>query len=79
MSVGGAGGGLDLGLGRAGLAAGDVPGDGQVEQHDLLADQRHEPAQVAQGDLSQIDSVEADGARGRVVETEQEIEQGALA
>jgi hypothetical protein len=61
------------------IAVGDVAGDGVVEQHYLLRDQRDVLAQVAQGVVLDVDPVDQDLAGVVVVEAGNQTGQGRLA
>ena len=69
----------DLLVARAFLAEPDVFPDRHVEQHVLLEHYRHAPAQRFAGDLADIDAVDGDAPFIGHVETQDQIEQCALA
>ena len=64
--------GLDLGLGGAGAAVGDVRPDGVVEQDGVLRHQADRGAQGLLSDVAQVLAVDQDRALAHVVEAEQE-------
>lgn len=79
VGAGRAGGGLDVGEGGLGAAVGDVLADRGGEEDGLLQDDRELRAQVGEAVVAQVHAVEADDARGRVVEAREEAEERGLA
>ena len=76
---GGAGGLLDLGVGRAGAAEADVLARGGGEDHRVLRHERKRPAEVRPRHVAQVDPVEQDAPRGRVEEPLDQLDHGRLA
>ena len=70
---------LDLFRRGVRTAEGDVLADGGGEQHRVLQDDADLRAQRRQGDAAQVDAVDLDRAAGRVVQAQQERDQGRLA
>ena len=60
VGVGGAGGGLDLGVGRGALSVADVLGDRAREEHRLLRDDADLTAQPLRIEIAQVAAVEED-------------------
>src|SRR5262249_54021792 len=56
----------------------DVLRHALVKDNHFLAYQREEPAQIMESDFTQVGAVDGDGARGRIVETEEQIDERAL-
>src|SRR5690606_5949830 len=79
VCLGGACGGDDVRVARAVTPKADVVGRARAEQHGILRYQRERAAQVGQGERAQVDAVERDASRLRVVETLQQLEHGRLA
>ena len=74
-----AGGLLDPGPRGPAIAVGDVLGDRAVEEEDVLLDDSQQPAVALDLDFAQIDPVERDRARGRVVEPGDQVAERRLA
>ena len=70
---------LDLGEGRPSRGVGDVLGDRAVEEEDVLLDDPQQPAVALDLDVAEVDAVEPDHARGRVVEPGDQVAEGRLA
>ena len=62
-----------------GESVGDVPAHRVVEQDRLLRDDPELPAQRGQRHLAQIDPVQGDASRGRIIEPRQQVHHRALA
>jgi hypothetical protein len=70
---------LDLRVGRVRPAEADILADGVVEEDDLLADKGDSVAERSDVDLGDVLAVDEDSAAGRVVESEDQGHQRALA
>ena len=70
---------LDFGIGRAILAEPDILADRHVEQHVLLEHHSHAGAQGVARHLAYIDTVDTDPALVRLIQTQDQVEQRALA
>ena len=79
VCLGGAGGGLDLRIGRVGPSVGDVRSHRVGEQEAVLEDDTHLTAQRSQRDVAQVMPVDEDRSAGRVVEARDEHRQRRLA
>ncbi len=78
MGGGGARGGGDVILDRAGPAVGDVGAHRVVEQADLLADQRDGAAQAGERDAANVLPVDGEASGRDIVEPWDQIEHGRL-
>ena len=72
------GGTLDLLAGGAGIAEGDVRGNGRAEEETLLEDQPHLPTDVIEPPVAQVASVEDKASGVGIVETRHELDHGRL-
>ena len=79
VRLGGAGGRLDLLVGRVGPSVGDVRAHRVGEQEAVLEDDTHLAAQRSQRDVAHVVPVDEDRSLGRVVEARDEHRQGRLA
>ena len=79
VDVGGPGGGLQLLLGRVGLAVQQVAADRRVEQVRLLRDHADHVADRLERDLPHVDAVDLDGALLHVVEAGHQVRDRGLA
>ena len=79
VDVGGTGGLLDLLLGRIGTGEADVDGDGIVEEEGLLGDHADVGGEGSEGEIAQINAIEADTALLGVIEARDEVSEGGLA
>ncbi len=79
MDLGGPGRGLDLGVGGVRLGVAQVLADRRVQEVGLLADDADDPGEVDEPQVAQVDAVDGDAARGRVVEAGDERGERALA
>src|SRR5439155_7913674 len=79
VRVGGPGGGDDFIFARARPGVGDILGDAGREENRLLQDDGELVAQIGQVEVAQICSIQENLARGRVIETSQQIHQRGLA
>ena len=70
---------FDLGIAGAGTAIGDVVADGVVEEHGILRHHAECTAQAFLGHALDVLPVDADAARGDIVETEDEARDRRLA
>ena len=70
---------FDLGFGGAGTAQRDIVGDAFVEQYRFLGDHADGGAQGFQGHVMDVLAVDGDQPAIALVETQQQIEDGALA
>jgi hypothetical protein len=73
------GGRLDLGVGRIGLGDADIVGDRAVEQEGVLRHQRDLSAQGIEAHVANVDAADADRARARIEEAQQQRGDGGLA
>src|SRR5213082_1093356 len=79
VRVGGPGGGDDFIFARSRPGVGDILGDARREENRLLQDDGELVAQIGQVEVAQICSIQENLARGRVIETSQQIHQRGLA
>ncbi len=79
MGVGSAGRRHDFLARGIGLAVGDVLGNGAEEQEGLLQHQADVAAEVRHLEPADVHAVELDGALAHVIETADQVDQGALA
>src|SRR5690606_23482007 len=75
----GAGRGLDLGVGRVRTPVADVLARARAEQHGVLRHEAYAAPHVLGIGLRDVDAVDQNAARIRVVEAEQELKRRALA
>lgn len=75
----GAGGAFDLGICRVGAAIADIVGDGAGEDHRLLRHEADMAADVLRVGQGEIDTVDGDAPRLRIVEKRSKLEDRRLA
>ena len=72
-------GGPELGvLRRAVQAVGEIAAHGLIQEVALLRDQRHGPAQGSERDIAHLGPVDAQGARARIPEAQEQVEERRL-
>lgn len=78
VGFGGFGGGFDFFLGGIGFAVGDVIADVAVEQENILTDKAHCAPKAGIGEALEVVTIERDFAAERIVEPEQEADDGGF-
>ena len=79
MRMGGTGRSHNLSAGGTWLAVGDVVGDGAEKQKRLLQHQTNVAAVIGDADVTNVGAINANGSFAQVVETANQVHQGAFA